>query len=148
MAKRGFRQGWFTPKNPRKYRGDSTKIRYMSSWELHADRFLDGNPNVLEWSSEEIAIPYIKPTDRQIHSYYPDYWIKYRNKRGEIVEEIWEVKPNKQTKTPSKIGKRRNQQLVESVMYAINKAKWHAAEIYCKKRGIKFKLVTEKDLFK
>ena len=147
MARR-YRQGWYTPRHPEKYRGDSTKIRYMSSWEQHTHRFLDGNPNVLEWSSEEIAIPYIKPTDQRVHRYLPDYWVKFMNKRGEIVEEIWEVKPAKEVSRPKTVGKSRKYQLIESVTYAINTAKWRAAEFYCKKHGYKFRLMTETQLFK
>ena len=147
MARR-YRQGWYEPRNPGKYRGDSTRIRYMSSWELHTHKFLDGNPNVLEWSSEEIAIPYVRPTDRRVHRYFPDYWVKFRNKRGEVVEEIWEVKPEKEISRPGKIGKSRRQQLTESVTYAINVAKWRAAKVYCKKHGYNFRLMTETQLFK
>lgn len=145
---RSYRQGYFTPKNPHKYKGDPTKIRFMSSWELKAHQFLDGNPNILEWSSEEIAIPYIKPTDGRVHRYFPDYWVKYRNKRGEIVEEIWEVKPENQTKTPSRRGKRKRTQVFESIQWEVNKAKWVAAQQFCDKHHMKFRLVTENHLFR
>ncbi len=145
---RKYRQGWFKPRNPEKYIGDITKIRYMSSWELHTDKFLDGNPNVIAWNSEEIAIPYLKPTDQRVHYYYPDYWVKYRNKHGEIVEEIWEVKPSKEVSKPKIVGKHKKYQLIESITYAINQAKWRAAEFYCKKHGYKFRLMTESQLFK
>ena len=74
---RHFKQGYYTPKNPDKYVGDITKIRYMSSWELELHKFFDGNPNVIRWASEEIAIPYYKPTDGRIHKYYPDYWVNF-----------------------------------------------------------------------
>lgn len=122
----------------------------MSSWELHTHKFLDNNPNVLEWNSEEIIIPYIKPTDRsrRLHRYYPDYWVKYRNQNGVIVEEIWEVKPEKEVNPPTRIGKSRKQQLIESVTYAINTAKWRAAQTFCKQRGYKFRLMTESQIFK
>jgi hypothetical protein len=69
-------QGYFKPRHPEKYVGDVNKIRFMSSWELQADKFLDDNPNVLRWSSEEIVIPYVKPTDGKVHRYYPDYWVE------------------------------------------------------------------------
>lgn len=145
---RSYRQGYFTPRNPSKYRGDPTKIRYMSSWELKTHQFLDGNPNILEWSSEEIAIPYIKPTTGRVHRYYPDYWVKYRNKHGEIVQEIWEVKPDTQTKEPTRRGKRKRTQVFESIQWEVNKAKWVAAQQFCDKHGLKFRIVTENHLFK
>jgi hypothetical protein len=30
-------------------------------------KYLDENPNVIEWKSEEIAIPDISPVDNRIH---------------------------------------------------------------------------------
>lgn len=143
---KNFRQGFFTPKNPDKYVGDVSKIRYMSSWELEFHNFLDNNPNVLSWSSEEIAIPYLKPTDRKIHRYYPDYWVKYKDRDGNIIQEIIEVKPHKETrKTRARNPKTR---LYEDITYAINVAKWRAAKQFCDKYGIKFRIVTERKIFK
>lgn len=147
-GRRKYKQGWYTPRNPGKYRGDSKQIRYMSSWELHTHRFLDGNLNVLEWSSEEIVIPYLKPTDKRVHRYFPDYWVKYKNERGQIIEEIWEVKPAKEISRPKRVGKSHKQQLLESITYAINTAKWKAAQTYCRHHGYKFRLMTESQLFK
>lgn len=142
-----FKQGLFTPKNTNKYRGDLTDITYMSSWELDAMKFLDGNTSVLEWSSEPIAIPYMKPTDKKVHRYYPDFWVKYRKKGGQVVEELWEVKPDNQTR-PTRRRKAR-QRLIEQVQYAVNMAKWGAAKKYCDKYGMTFRIVTEKSgLFK
>jgi hypothetical protein len=140
-----FRQGYFTPKNPHKYVGDPNKIRYMSSWELELHTFFDGNTNVLRWASEEIAIPYIKPTDGKIHKYYPDYWVEYVNSKGEIVQELIECKPKDQTKTPRS---NRKHVLYEQLTYAINTAKWQAAQEWCRQRNITFRIVTEKSIFK
>jgi len=141
-----YRQGYYTPKNPEKYVGKADKIRYMSSWEYDLDRFLDGNPNVLEWSSEPIGIPYLKPTDGRIHKYYPDYWVKYKNTKGEIIQEILECKPHAQTIQPRNTRNKRN--LYEQVTYAINVAKWQACQAWCDAHGIKFRIVTEKSLFR
>lgn len=141
-----FRQGYYKPKNPEKYRGDVSKIVYRSSWELSFNKFLDNNPNVLEWASEEIVIPYIKPTDNKVHRYFPDYWVKYKNTKGEIIEEVVEVKPSTQTRrTRSRNPKTR---LVEDVTYAINTKKWEAAQKWCEARGIKFRIITEQHLFR
>lgn len=145
ISKSKYTQGFFTPKNPEKYVGNIQKIRYMSSWELHLNQFFDNNPNVLRWSSENIAIPYIKPTDGKIHKYYPDYWVEYRTKDGKIIQEIMECKPLQQTKKPRSNHKH---VLYESVMYAINQAKWAAAVQWCEARGIRFRIVTEKSAFR
>jgi len=148
--KKGWRQGWYKPRHPEKYKGDLTKIRYMSSWELHTHKFLDNNPNILEWNSEEIAIPYLKPTDRykRVRLYYPDYWVKYRNTSGKVIEEVWEVKPAKEISQPTRVGKSHKQQLMEAVTWAINVAKWKAAQAYCRKHGYAFRLMTEDQIFK
>jgi hypothetical protein len=136
-----FKQGRFIPKNPEKYRGDVEKIRYMSSWELKFNHFLDNNANILEWASEEIAIPYIKPTDGRLHKYYPDYYIMYKNKTGNIVREVIEIKPKSQVN----LKKRAN--LYEQLTFAVNEAKWRAAEQFCQHHGFKFRIVTEDHLF-
>ena len=145
MAKT-FKQGWYTPKNPDKYVGDVNKIRYMSSWELKLHSDLDNNQKVLRWSSEEIAIPYIKPTDGKVHKYYPDYWIEYEDVDGNVIQEIIEVKPHKQTKRSR--SKNAKQKLIEDVAYAVNLAKWDACQKFCDKYGITFRIMTEKGIFK
>jgi TnsA endonuclease N terminal len=145
MAGKRFTQGLFTPRNPHKYVGDPTKIRYMSSYELETHKFFDGNEHVLRWSSEEIAIPYIKPTDNRVHKYYPDYWVEYVNKDGEVVQEIIEVKPASQTRAPRANSKHK---LYEQLTLAVNIAKWQAAQAFCNAKGIKFRIITEKSIFK
>ena len=140
-----FTQGYYTLKHPEKYIGDPSKVRYMSSWELEMHRFLDNNTSVLKWGSEEIVIPYIKPTTGQVHKYYPDYWVEYVNKNGEIIREIIEVKPLTQTRQPRANSKHA---LYEQVQFAINVAKWKAAEAFCKQHDIKFRIVTERSIFK
>lgn len=145
MAKT-FRQGVFEPKHPEKYVGNVDNIVYRSSWELKFNQFCDNNPNILRWASEEIKIPYIKPTDNRVHHYYPDYWIEYKNKSGQVVREIIEVKPSTQTRAPRR--KKARQQLYEQLTYAINIAKWTYAKKWCEERGIKFRIVTEKELFR
>jgi hypothetical protein len=146
MAKSRFVQGYYTPKHPDKYIGDVTKIRYMSSWELSTHTFFDTNPRILRWASEEIKIPYIKPTDRKIHHYYPDYWIEYVNKDGEVLRELIEVKPLAQTK----ISKSKNPKtkLYENLTYAVNQAKWEAATAWCKQHHMTFRVISEGDIFR
>jgi len=144
MSNSRFVQGTFVPKNPQKYVGDVAKIRYMSSYELQMHNFLDNNDNVIQWSSEELAIPYIKPTDGKLHKYYPDYWVKYMSKDGTITEEIIEVKPYAQTRAPRKNSKN---SIYEQVQAAVNLAKWSSCKKWCSDRGIKFRIITERTLF-
>lgn len=142
-----FIQGRFKPKHPEKYLGDVNNIIFRSSWELKFNTFLDSNPNILKWGSEVIAIPYIKPTDQKIHTYYVDYIISYKTQDGDIKTELIEIKPAKQTKPPRKT-KNINSRIYESITFAINQAKWAAAEQYAKKRGWIFRIITEEQLFR
>lgn len=141
-------QGFFKPKHPEKYKGNINKIVFRSSWELKFNQFLDQNPNILEWSSEPFGIPYYKPTTHKIHKYYPDYWIKYRDRNGNVIQEVVEVKPLAQTRPPKKgKGRRKKTVMYEQITYATNLAKWQACQAFCDKHNIKFRVVTEANLF-
>lgn len=144
----GTSKGWYTPINPEKYVGDATKIRFMSSWELDVHKFLDTNPNVHNWGSEIVKIPYLKRQTGRIHNYYIDYYVRLQNVRGEIVEELWEVKPFAQCKAP-KNTKRKKQStfLYEQSAWLTNEDKWAAAKKWCDARNVRFRIVTEKDIF-
>jgi hypothetical protein len=138
-----FRKGLFNPRNPQKYQGDIKNIVYRSSWEKMFFEFCDNNVNVLKWGSEILKIPYIKPTDGEIHHYYPDVFIQYRDKDGNIQNEVIEIKPEKQVD----ITKNKKLSLYEQVTYAINVSKWKYATAFCKKHNIRFRVLTEKQLF-
>ena len=92
--------GLYKPLNPRKYRGNPTNIVYRSLWEKKYMKYCDTTPSIMEWGSEEIAIPYRSPIDNRSHRYYPDFYIKVREKSGKISKYIVEIKPKKQTKPP------------------------------------------------
>ena len=79
-----YYQGKFSPKNYKKYKGDPTNIIYRSSWELTFMKYCDSNPNVLEWGSEEIVIPYKSPLDNRYHRYFVDFYIKVKEKTGVV----------------------------------------------------------------
>jgi len=148
MARKGIRKGYFTPRHPEKYQGNLNKIVYRSSWELSFMHFLDNNESIEKWGSEIIAIPYRKPTTGRVHKYYPDFWIKYKNKDGKMIQEVIEVKPEKETKQPTTVGKNRKTQLYESLTWSINKAKWKSARLFCDKYGMKWRIITERQMFK
>jgi hypothetical protein len=139
--------GKFIPKNINKYLGDPNNIYYRSSWELRVMMHLDINPNVIEWSNEEIIIPYLSPADNRYHRYFPDFFVRIKNGKGLTEGMILEVKPNSQTKPPKIQAKPTKRYIREVVTYGINEAKWKAATEYCKDRGWQFKVVTEHDIF-
>jgi len=139
-------KGFFKPKYPQKYKGNPTEIIYRSSWECRVMSFLDSNPSVVQWSSEEIIIPYLSPIDRKVHRYFPDFYIKVKDKNGKIKEMIWEIKPKKQSSQPKKQSRITQRYINEVVTWGINEAKWKAAEEYCLDRGWQFKVLTEEDI--
>ena len=141
-------KGYYTPENPAKYIGDINNVRFMSSWELDVHKFLDRNPHVVRWGSEIVAIPYFKRMTGRMHKYYTDYYVKYRDKNGLLIEELWEVKPYAQTKEPKNTKRKKEQTfLYEKAMYETNIDKWSAAQEFCNKKGIQFRILTEKDIF-
>lgn len=140
-----YLQGKFTPTNPEKYVGDITNIVYRSSWELKFLQYCDRNPDILQYGSEEIIIPYVHPVDQRVHRYFPDFVVKVKTKDQKIKTLLIEIKPEAQTKPPP-MKKRSRQQIQEVVKYAINKSKWEAAQQFCKKNGWEFEILTERSL--
>lgn len=143
---KGTYKGRFVPKNSNKYKGDPTNIIFRSLWERKVMRYLDENVNVLEWSSEEIVIPYISPIDNRMHRYFPDFWAKIKDKDQNIRTMILEVKPGNQTVEPQKKKRITKQYINEVTTWGVNQAKWKFAQEYCADRGWEFKLLTEKEL--
>ena len=138
-------KGKFTPQNPQKYNGNPDNIIYRSSWELRCMKWFDDNPNIIWWSSEELAIPYYSPVDKRMHRYFPDFIIKVKRKDDTIMTYVVEVKPEAQTKKPTQ--KRKTKQYIkESITYVVNQMKWKAADEFCQTHGWEFKIITEKDL--
>ena len=72
-------KGKYHPTNRKKYRGDVNNIIYRSLWERKFMVYCDTNPDITEWGSEEIVIPYMSPLDRKRHRYFPDFYIKTSN---------------------------------------------------------------------
>lgn len=145
--KSGFKQGFFKPNNPQKYRGDSTNIVYRSGWEKKIMEWLDNRSDVVSWSSEEIIIPYYSPVDNRMHRYFPDFYVETLGSSGERRSFLLEVKPLNQTQEPKKQSRRTKRYITEVVTYGINQAKWKAAEEYCRNKGWEFKLITEREIF-
>jgi hypothetical protein len=140
MAK--FAQGIYTPKNPEKYVGVG-KIRYRSGWELTFCAFCDNNDSVLQWASECVRIPYRNPLTNKQTVYVPDFLVVYVDKNGAQHAELIEIKPLKQTSL-QEAGRSRSAQAAAIV----NAAKWAAAQAWCKRAGVRFRVITENDIFR
>jgi hypothetical protein len=139
-------QGKWKPLNESKYRGDYNSIIYRSSWERTAFNWLDKSPDIVEWNSEEVIIPYRSPVDGRMHRYFVDLWIKKKN--GSIF--LAEIKPLAQTKPPKipKSGRKTRAYANAVSTFLVNKAKWNTAIDYCNKKGWKFIILTEKTLMR
>jgi hypothetical protein len=84
--------------------------------------FLDSNPEVETWSYESVVIEYISNVRcMKVRKYYPDFLVKYRDGRTELIE----VKP-----------KRKLEQLTV-------KKKMTAAMLWCAERGMTYRIMTE-----
>jgi hypothetical protein len=147
MTNRKTYKGKFVPKNSKKYKGDPTNIIFRSLWERRVMVWLDENENILEWSSEEIAIPYRSPLDGRIHRYFPDFLVKAKISDGSTKTMILEVKPNNQTKEPKKQTRKTKKYITEVTTWLVNKQKWLMAEEYCADRQWEFKIITEDHIF-
>lgn len=135
-------RGKFIPKNPQKYIGNPNNIIFRSLWELKVCKWFDGHPSVMRWGSEEVKIPYIKPTDGRVHMYYPDFIAAIQDRTGAVRKYILEVKPLKETMITEKSSN------YDKMQIAVNTAKWDAAKIFATSKGFEFKIITEADLFR
>lgn len=136
-----FAQGKFTMKNPDKYVGVKTPTA-RSSWEFVFMRMLDEHPGVESWASESVQIPYRDPFTGKHTIYVPDFVVVYRDKNGRKHAEVVEVKPANQTLRENVGNSRYNKE-----QYVKNLAKWEAATVWCKQKGLKFRVVNENEIF-
>lgn len=135
-----FMQGYYKVKNADKYIGNRSPY-YRSSWELAVCRMCDNHPNILEWSSESLKIPYRHPLTHKVTVYVPDFLVLFEDNKGNRRAEVWEIKPSSQTYLES--AKREKDKLA----VAVNAAKWKAAQQWCSRKGLVFKVITEQSIF-
>ena len=117
-----FAQGNYSVINRQKFVGKTDPF-FRSSWELAFMRMCDNHPNITKWASENVMI-------------------QYTDKNGNEHVELIEIKPRNQTTLESA----RTQGL--AIQTAINTAKWTAAQEWCKRKGIRFKVINEDQIFK
>lgn len=136
-----FAQGAYVCKNPNKYVGNR-QPRYRSGWEWAFFQFCDNNDAVLEWASEAIAIKYRHPLTGKVTNYVPDVFMRYRTRNNKICTELIEIKPRKQSVIEGKMSE------TAKAIVAINHAKWAAAQAWCRRAGIVFRVLNEDQLFR
>lgn len=125
--KRSHFKGKYIPQNPEKYCGNVKQIIYRSSWERLFMVYCDKKESILQWSSEEVKIPY--RFEEKIRTYYPDFWVYMIDKDNKPVEKLIEIKPHQQR------------------TMKVNVAKWAAATMYAIDNDMEFLVMTEKELF-
>jgi len=136
-------KGKFTTfKHPEKYIGDIENVIYRSLWERNVMRWLDENPNIVEWGSEEVSVMYEHPVRGGIAKYYPDFIVKQADGLVKVIE----VKPKIQTHRPVNPGRQTQKYLREVMTYAVNQEKWSTAKRFCRRNGMKFEVWTEDHL--
>lgn len=129
-------------KNPQKYEGDINNIVYRSSWERSAIYWLDQNPEVTKYASEEIFFYYENPVTGKRSKYYPDLYVEYASGVCKIVE----IKPKNQVSPPKEPKRKTARYINEVSTYMINQEKWKEAKSICDKNGLIFEVWTEDTL--
>lgn len=109
--------------------------------------WFDNHPSCIEWSSEETVVPYVSPVDGKTHRYFVDFNAKFILANKKVQSFLVEVKPFAETQEPKRGSKREKTFLNECMTFAVNKAKWEAAEKYAASIGAKFIVVTENELW-
>lgn len=150
-------KGIFVPKNPRKYLGNNIdNIVYRSSWELTCCNTFDNSESILGWMSESLpsnhvhegisGIPYRNPFTGKWTIYVPDFFVIYIDRNGKKHAEVMEIKPLAEL-PPVMSGMHHKANPLKEAKQVLNAAKYEAAFDFCAKRGWRFRVVTEKDLF-
>lgn len=146
MGNSKYTQGVYGPINPEKYKG-TLPIVYRSSLEKKVFYLLDTSNKISSWGSETIVVPYISPVDSKVHRYFTDVHFKFTDSNGKMIKYLVEIKPFRQTLKPVKTPRKHQKTFLrESYTWAVNQAKWEAADAWAKKNGYIFKIITEKDM--
>jgi hypothetical protein len=145
---KSFHQGTYKIKNWDKYVG-TKHPRFLSSYELEVFSYLDRSPSVIKWGAEQVVVEYYNPVKQRKARYIVDVYVKYKDRNGEIREQLIEIKPYQQCSPPSQGKKKRKDVYAkELATYNTNQAKWKAAEKYAKDRQWEFKVLTERSIFR
>ena len=139
-----YKQGIFKPKHPEKYIGNVNNICYRSGWERKCFKWLDESSKIIKWNSEEVVVKYVSKLDGRLHNYFVDLYFETKDKDGNIVKFLAEVKPHTQTVKPIE-GKNKTTYLNACMTYQRNMDKWKYCSEFAKSRNLKFVILTEKN---
>ncbi|EQA7786707.1 TnsA endonuclease N-terminal domain-containing protein [Acinetobacter baumannii] len=140
--------GKYVVKNKEKYKGHVDKVTYRSSWEKWYFEWLDKDPRVKYWNSEEVVIPYFSHADGRKRRYFMDVWFKTVDGQEFFIE----IKPKKETvppQPPAKLTAGAKKRFAQEVYtWTVNQNKWKAAKDLADKRKVHFRVLTEDGLRK
>ena len=109
-------------------------------------KWCDRREQIIWWQSEEKAIWYYCPIMKKNRRYFPDFILARQTDHG-IMEEVIEIKPQKQIDGPKTNPKRKTKYWLNEVYtYANNTAKWKAAMEWAEDRGMNFRLLSEQSI--
>jgi hypothetical protein len=147
-------------KFPEKYLREDKKLTARSKMEMTYFENFDRNKNIIQWNSENIAIPYEKPifdgicriVRFELRNYFPDIYLILKHKDGTIEEILGEIKPEDQLYAPKKPLKETKKSMKNYMnkmcTYNINVSKWKSANKFVqilrtkKNRNINFYFFT------
>ena len=109
--------------------------------------FLDTHKSIVAWGSETCVIPYTYSVDGKTHRYFVDFFVEAIEITGNKQKYLIEIKPYAETQPPVQKQRKGKRYVEEVCTYVKNKDKWSAATEYCKKNGLKFTILTEKELY-
>lgn len=146
---RPYNQGYYELINQEKYVGKLPVI-YRSSWERKFCIYCDKKEDIIHWSSEPVSIKYWNPITDKESDYYPDFYMKVKQKDGTVKEFLVEIKPKSHLVKPKKPKTVRESSL-KSFKYIANEyvkniSKIAAGKKYAKSRNWEFVILTEDSL--
>lgn len=146
--KKDTKRGRYVVENVHKYIGNKHPI-FKSTWEQRVFYMLDHNPYVKKWGYECQPLPYYNPVYRRESIYYPDIYVHVVDDNGKHTNYLIEIKPDKFTKPPTlpkvKTYAAMDRYKKAKMAFAINAAKWQAAEAWCIRHKVVWMRVTEKN---
>ena len=148
-------QGWYKILNPEKFvkpidehmkSYKDGQVNFKSRLELKAIKYADYNKFITKWSLEPFHVKYLKPTDGKVHRYFIDLFLEFQTGDKFIVE----IKSKGET-VPPRPPKNKTQKALLNYQralqtYAVNEAKWKAANKFAEDQGMKFIILTEDEL--
>lgn len=147
--------------HPEKYMSNIPLPVFKSEWEQKIFVLMDINPFIIKWGYEPFSIVYASPHYLKTALYKPDIYCECKYSDGNINKYLIEIKPtkymilpkepklSKSTTDANKLEKFRKKKInfdMTTMDVMVNAAKWNAAEVWCKNRGVNWLILNEKNV--